>query len=282
MKIAGRQQILVKREIIMTRTYVITGAASGIGAATSKILKDAGHTVIGVDLENSDVNADLSTALGRHDSAAAVVDLSNGKIDAVIACAGLAHPIAKTVSVNYFGVTEFLFALLPTLSRSSTPRVAITSSMASLMPNSIELVAAMCADDEAKALEIAQGLVDAGGGAEQLIYGSTKRAISRWVRRESIRPRWAGVGIPLNAVGPGIVKTPMVADMISTKEARDAISAMVPMPLNGYMEPEAVASLLIWLTSPENTHTTGQTIYIDGGSDVALRGENIWDLATQA
>jgi len=281
-KIAGRQQILVKREIIMTRTYVITGAASGIGAATSKILKDAGHTVIGVDLENSDVNADLSTALGRHDGAAAVVDLSQGKIDAVIACAGLAHPIAKTVSVNYFGVTEFLFALLPTLTRSSAPRVAITSSMASLMPNSIELVAAMCADDEAKALEIAQGLVDAGGGAEQLIYGSTKRAISRWVRRESIRPRWAGAGIPLNAVGPGIVKTPMVADMISTKEARDAISAMVPMPLNGYMEPEAVASLLIWLTSPENTHTTGQTIYIDGGSDVALRGENIWDLATQA
>ena len=274
--------MLVKREVIMTRTYVITGAASGIGAATLKILKDAGHTVFGVDLENSDVNADLSTALGRHDGAAAVVDLSNGKIDAVIACAGLAHPIAKTVSVNYFGVTEFLFALLPTLSRSSTPRVAITSSMASLLPNSIELVAAMCADDEAKALEIAQGLVDAGGGAEQLIYGSTKRAISRWVRRESIRPRWAGAGIPLNAVGPGIVKTPMVADMISTKEARDAISAMVPMPLNGYMEPEAVASLLIWLTSPENTHTTGQTIYIDGGSDVALRGENIWDLATQA
>ena len=272
--------MFVKREVIMTRTYVITGAASGIGAATSKILKTAGHTVIGVDLENSDVNADLSTALGRHDGAAAVVDLSKGKIDAVIACAGLAHPIAKTVSVNYFGVTEFLFALLPTLSRSSAPRVAITSSMASLMPNSAELVAAMCADDEPKALEIAQGLVDAGGGAEQLIYGSTKRAISRWVRRECIRSRWAGAGIPLNAVGPGIVRTPMVADMIATQEARDAISAMVPMPLNGFMEPEAVASLLVWLTSPENTHTTGQTIYIDGGSDASLRGENVWDLAT--
>ena len=274
--------MLAQREVIMTRTYVITGAASGIGATTSKILKDTGHTVIGVDLENSDVNADLSTALGRHDGAAAVIDASHGKINAVIACAGLAHPIAKTVSVNYFGVTEFLFALLPTLSRSSSPRVAITSSMASLMPNSPELVAALCADDEAKAVEIAQGLVDAGGGAEQLIYGSSKRAISRWVRRECIKPRWAGAGIPLNAVGPGIVRTPMVADMIATKEAREAISAMVPMPLHGFMEPEAVASLLIWLTSPENTHTTGQTIYIDGGSDAALRGENIWDLAAHA
>jgi NAD(P)-dependent dehydrogenase (short-subunit alcohol dehydrogenase family) len=263
----------------MTRTYVITGSASGIGAATSKILRAAGNIVIGVDLKNADVETDLSTALGRHEGATKAISISEGKIDAVIACAGLAHPIPKTVSVNYFGVTEFLFALLPTLSRSSSPRVAITSSMASLMPNSAELVAAMCVDDETKALEIAQGLVKAGGGGEQLIYGSTKRAISRWVRRESIRARWAGAGIPLNAVGPGIVKTPMVADMIATPEAVAGILEMVPMPLHGFMEPEAVASLLIWLTSVENTHTTGQTIYIDGGSDASLRGENIWDLA---
>jgi NAD(P)-dependent dehydrogenase (short-subunit alcohol dehydrogenase family) len=271
--------MLVKREVIMTRTYVITGAASGIGAATSKILKSAGHTVIGVDIHDADVIADLSTPLGRHAGAAAVIKYSNNSIDAVIACAGLAHPVAKTVSVNYFGVTEFLYALLPTLSKSSAPRVAITSSMASLMPNSLELVHELMADDEEKSLAIAQGLVDAGGGAEQLIYGSTKRAISRWVRRECIKPLWAGAGIPLNAVGPGIVKTPMVAEMIATQEARDAISSMVPMPLNGFMEAEVVASLLIWLTSTENTHTTGQTIYIDGGSDAVLRGENIWNQA---
>jgi short-subunit dehydrogenase len=70
-----------------------------------------------------------------------------GVIDGVIACAGLAHPIAKTVSVNYFGVTEFLTELLPALDKSKAPRVAITSSMASLMPNSPELVVAMRADD---------------------------------------------------------------------------------------------------------------------------------------
>ncbi len=266
----------------MTRTYVITGAASGIGAATSRLLTQAGNKVIGVDLGNCDIDADLSTVLGRHDAASSAIKISGGTIDAVIACAGLALPIAKTVSVNYFGVTELLFALLPTLSKSRTSRVAITSSMASLMPNSPELVAAMHEDDEEKAVKIAQGLVEQGGGAEQLIYGSTKRAISRWVRRECIKPKWAGTGIPLNAVGPGIVKTPMVAGMIATQEARDSLATMVPMPLNGFMEPEAVASLLIWLTSPENTHTTGQTIYIDGGSDAALRGENIWDLAIKS
>jgi NAD(P)-dependent dehydrogenase (short-subunit alcohol dehydrogenase family) len=263
----------------MGRTYVITGTASGIAAATSRILKEAGNKVIGIDIKNADIEADLSTKQGRLEAAKKAIELSGGSIDAVIACAGLAHPIAKTVSVNYFGVTEFLNALLPTLSKSTTARVAITSSMASLMPNSPELVAAMVADDEEKAVAIAQGLVDTGGGAEQLIYGSTKRALSRWIRRESIKPAWAGAGIPINAVGPGIVKTPMVADMIATPEAVTGILQMVPMPLHGFMEPEAVASLLIWLASAENTHTTGQTIYIDGGSDAVLRGENIWDLA---
>lgn len=263
----------------MTRTYVITGAASGIGAATAKILKASGNKVIGVDIKGSDVNADLSTSAGRQEAANSAIEQSGGSIDAVIACAGLAHPIAKTVSVNYFGVTEFLNALLPALAKSSAPRVAVTSSMASLMPNSVALVEAMAKDDELSALAIAQGLVDAGGGAEQLIYGSTKRAVSRWIRRESIKPAWAGAGIPLNAVGPGIVKTPMVAEMIATQEARDSLAKLVPMPLNGLLEPEGVAALLIWLTSPENTHTTGQTIYIDGGSDAVLRGENIWDLA---
>ena len=71
----------------------------------------------------------------------------------------------------------------------------------------------------------------------------------------------------------------MVAEMIATAEARAALDQVVPMPLNYYLEPENVAHLLIWLTSVENTHVTGQTIYIDGGSDAALRGENMWDLA---
>jgi len=263
----------------MARTYVVTGTASGIAAATAKMLKAAGNTVIGVDIHDADVVADLSTKQGRLDAANKAIELSGGKIDAVIACAGLAHPIAKTVSVNYFGMTEFLNALAPTLAKAEAPRAVLISSMASLMPNDKELVDAMVADDEEKAVARAQVLVDTGGGMEQLIYGSTKRAIARWVRRECIKPQWAGNCIPLNAIGPGIVRTPMVADMIATEEARKSIDEMVPMPCNYYLEPENVAYLLMWLASVENTHVTGQVIYIDGGSDAALRGENIWDLA---
>jgi NAD(P)-dependent dehydrogenase (short-subunit alcohol dehydrogenase family) len=260
----------------MSRLYVVTGAASGIGAATYQLLKEDNKKVIGVDIHNTDVNVDLSTVEGRQEGVEKVLEKSEWNIDGIIACAGLATPTPKTVSVNYFGVTEFLEGLLPTLSESSNPRVAITSSMASLMPNSPELVEAMLKNDETSAVAIAQKLCDAGEESAALIYGSTKRALSRWVRRECIKPEWAGAGIPLNAVGPGIVETPMVADMISTKEARAAIDLMVPMPLNHYIKPIQVAYLLAWLTSRENSHTTGQTIYIDGGSDAVLRGDNIW------
>jgi NAD(P)-dependent dehydrogenase (short-subunit alcohol dehydrogenase family) len=148
--------------------------------------------------------------------------------------------------------------------------------MASLMQVDDDLVSLMLNGDEQGALARAEELVKQGSGAEGKIYASTKRALSRWIRRECIKDQWAKSGIPMNAVGPGIVKTPMVAEMIATQEGRDGLAKVVPMPLHGYLEPDGVAELIIWLSSAINTHVTGQTIYIDGGSDAVLRGDDIW------
>ena len=260
----------------MTRTYVITGSASGIGAATARILRERGHQVIGIDLHDAEIDADLSVAEGRRDAAQKAIELAGGTIDAVIACAGISAPIAKTVSINYFGVAELLEHLLPALRGSAAPRAAVVSSMASLQPVSAELVQAMLDGDEAAALAIGETLEQQGPRVGFLTYSSSKRALSRWVRRQSISEDWAGSGIPLNAVAPGTVVTPMTEGLLSTPEGRKMVDDAVPMPLNGHQDPESIATLLIWLTSEENTHVAGQTIYDDGGADASLRGDDIW------
>lgn len=263
----------------MKRTYVLTGSASGIGLATRKKLEALGHKVIGIDIHDAEVIADLGDAASRKSAADKALALSEGAIDAVIANAGSGKSEAKTVSINFFGATELISLLHPALKKSGVPRVVATSSMASLMKVDKELVESMLAGDEPKSLARAEALVKQGGGAEGMIYSSTKRALSRWIRRECVKDEWAKSGIPMNAVGPGIVKTPMVAEMIATQEGRDGLAKVVPMPLHGYLEPESVAELIIWLSSEVNSHVTGQTIYIDGGSDAVLRGDDIWEKA---
>lgn len=264
----------------MSRTYVITGAGSGIGAATAALLREAGHTVVGVDLKNSDVTADLSTPEGRAEAVEKAVEAAGGTVDAVIACAGISAPLALTAAVNFYGAVDFLEAIRPTLAQSAAPRAAVISSMSSLQPNYPPLVDAFLTADEPAAMAIAEQLA-ANEQTGNLIYASSKRAISRWVRRESVTENWAGAGIPLNAVGPGIVTTPMTADLLATPESAAFVDAVVPMPLNYHQPPESIANLLIWLTSPENTHCAGQTIYCDGGSDVVLRGEDAYTWADE-
>lgn len=91
-------------------TYVVTGSASGIGAATVARLRNDGHRVIGVDIAPADVTADLATQEGRRAAAEAIADLAPDGLTGVVPCAGIGgftgSDPAQLVSLNYFGADD--------------------------------------------------------------------------------------------------------------------------------------------------------------------------------
>ncbi|MDW3682147.1 SDR family oxidoreductase [Cupriavidus sp. CV2] len=250
------------------RTYVITGAASGIGLATRNLLESEGQQVIGVDLRHADIIADLETTEGRSRMIEQVAKASGGAIDAVLAVAGVDTAGPTTVAVNYYGAIATLAGLRPLLLKSAAPRAVAVSSITSVYPCDQRLLTTMLNGSELHAIRMAESAAH--------VYATSKRALSQWIRRNAISADWAGSGIPLNAIAPGLVKTELLRRLFEDPDTERTITANCPMPLCGPYEPVDAAELLAWLSSEKNGHMTGQTIFIDGGADAVIRGESTW------
>lgn len=270
----------------MDRTYVVTGAASGIGAATANYLRERGSRIIACDLHDADVIADLTTSEGRHELVDGVTRLSGGRIDGIVANAG-GGPPETMLSLNFFGAVATLEGLRPLLETSPAPRAVAVSSIASFSPVDEPLVAACLSMDEpaanAAAREFASknGPLDAMTSAEIFklatdLYANAKNALNRWCRRSAVKPQWAGAGIPLNVVAPGFIDTPAAAYILSNSASRAAMGQMVPMREAYPGRPEQMAAILAWCVSPENSLMTGQILSVDGGFECLARGENSW------
>ena len=164
-------------EVAAPRVYVVTGAGSGIGQATAGQLIEEGHRVIGVDLKNTEVVADLSTEEGIAGMVEEITKLTS-VVDGVIANAGTSLQAPMDVAINFFGAVGTVEGLLPLLNQSDAPRVCITASAASLHPAHDDLLEAMLNGDRATAAAIGEQLVAAGGMAGYLNYSSSKQAVA--------------------------------------------------------------------------------------------------------
>ena len=253
----------------MSRRIVVTGSASGIGQALARQLSEAGEAVIGVDLKDADVCVDLGTPDGRANAVASVLDRCGGTLDALVACAGINNPSPALLSVNFFGVTALVDGLRPALAAAAAPRAAVVGSISGTQPVDPQVVAACLAGDEAAALARAQVVMRE---APQKLYPSSKSALAQWMRRVCVSHDWAGAGIPLNAVAPGVVRTPMSEPLFADERMKAVMDHAVPMPLHGYADADTIAATLGWLIGTQNTHMTGQVLYVDGGAEVSLRG----------
>ncbi|MGQ4230505.1 SDR family oxidoreductase [Bordetella bronchiseptica] len=261
------------------RTYVVSGSASGIGAATRRALEAAGATVIGIDLRNAEIEIDLSDAgqVGLVGARLAAQGVS--VVDGVLTCAGVSGKTGSPeaiVAVNYFGTTGVLEQLHPFLRRSGHGRAVALSSIAMLRQAHAGLYAACLDGRRADALDLAR----AGGLHPRTAYETTKRAVSAWIRHQALQDRWVRHGVLLNAVAPGIIDTPLTRHIVQDRQAFDMALARAPQAL-GVGRPEHVAALAAFLAGPANGFITGQTIFVDGGHEAQV-GAGLPALSAQA
>jgi NAD(P)-dependent dehydrogenase (short-subunit alcohol dehydrogenase family) len=276
----------LRGETAMSRTTVVTGAASGIGAATALYLRARGSRVITSDLHHADVIADLATEAGRAALIEGVRRLSGGRIDAVIANAG-GGPPQTSIQLNFFGSVATLDGLRPLLADSPAPRAVAVSSVAALRPPNPSIAEACLRLDEPAALAAARSMVSRDGGPPSAtsgtpdeaqipleLYGSAKYSLQRWCRQQAPKTQWAGAGIALNVVALGFYDTPAAAYVLSEPSARAAAGGMVPLRGAFPGRAEEAAAILAWCVSGENSQMTGQVLYADGGLECRARAES--------
>ena len=260
----------------MTRTTVVTGSASGMGAATATRLVRAGHRVIGVDLRDATVIADLGTPEGRTSAVDQITELAggpDGAIDGLVTWAGLAgltdRPGSLLASVNYFGTIALLEGLRSLLARGDQPAaIAISSNSTLIQPNVPNAVTEAClSGDEAAA----RAAADEVGSLDS--YPATKTAIARWVRRQAPGPDWAGAGITLNVVAPGAVETPLLQESRDDRTVGQFIDAL-PIPVGRKGTADELAGFVEFLLGPDARWFSGSFLVVDGGTDAQLRPDD--------
>ncbi|MFS8933248.1 3-alpha-hydroxysteroid dehydrogenase/carbonyl reductase (plasmid) [Cupriavidus taiwanensis] len=258
------------------KTVIVTGAASGMGAAVRRRMLADGCRVIGVDLRDADILADLSTEAGRAAAIDAVLSQSGGRIDQLVCCAGLGphvDPATLVASVNYFGVVALLDGLFDALREGTQPCAVVVSSNSATLQSwdGSPLRDAYLANDEAGVLAMLAAAAQAEATRDQagyIAYASSKHAVTAAARQRALA--WGRAGVRLNVVAPGAVETPLLQAGLADPRYGDAIRDFVA-PLGRRARPEEVAELIAFLCGPQAAYLHGSVLFIDGGLDAAQR-----------
>lgn len=251
---------------IVNSVFIVTGGASGLGAATAQMLVKAGAKVMLVDT-NAQALAQQVASLGEH-ARSAVADISQADaaqaaVDATLAAFGQVHGL-----VNCAGIVrgEKILGKKGPHALDSFSQVINVNLIGSF--NMMRLVAAAIADSTADADGERGVIINTAsvaafdGQIGQAAYAASKGAIASLTlpaARELAR-----FGIRVMTIAPGIFETPMMAGM--TPEVRDSLAAGVPFPPR-LGKPCEYASLVRHII--ENSMLNGEVIRLDGALRMA-------------
>lgn len=245
---------------------VVTGAASGIGAEMRKRLQAQGFNVIGIDLKNTEVTADLSTDEGRKSAIKETLAKCGGKIDRLLLAAGLGGHLengALVARVNFFGAVALMDGFKDALAASGGKCVVIGSNSAQMRAvDKAPMVEAMLEGDEAKTMELIGDMHSA------MTYAGSKHALTRATRHRAAE--WGAAGIQLNVIAPGPTETPMLQG-VKDHPTFSKVLDTIPIPQQRFAKVEEIGGVIEFMFSDTAAHMHGSVIYVDGGSDAQVR-----------
>ncbi len=240
------------------RTALVTGGASGIGLATAHALALAGAQLIIVDLADDGLRElerdwpaaepPMTVTLDVRDRAALERlrdDLQRriARLDIVVANAGVNVRVPaleltdddaqRILDTNLLGAFQTFQVLAPLALAQRDARFVLTSSVAAIQ-----------------------------GFDLRALYTATKAGLTALAR--SLAIEWGRYGATVNAVGPGVIRTPLLKRYLVEHPERGE-AAIAHTPLGRLGEPEDIADVIVFLASDAARFVTGQTIYVDGG-----------------
>ncbi len=244
------------------KTYIVTGAASGIGTETAQVLKAQGATVIGVDRNAAEgVDAFHQADLSDPASIDALVAALPSGADGLANIAGVppTAPASTVLKVNLYGLQRLTLGLVPKLADGAS--IANLASLAGFgWPNAVEQCKAaleLTLESDVNEFAETQGLnADTVGRS----YFLSKEALVVWTMQN--RWTWRDRGITMNCVSPGPVETPILGDFVQTLGER-AAEDMKVMDRPG--TPADVAPVVSFALSENAKWFRGANLTVDGG-----------------
>jgi len=251
------------------RTALVTGAASGIGAATAIAFARAGADValgwLPADPHDVRPIRDAVVAAGRR-ALVSELDVTStesvnsfvadaleafGRLDIMVANAGIARTVPalevtddawnKVVDVNLLGVWRCFRAVLPGMLQAGYGRLLATSSVAGT----------------------------AQSWTEHVHYTASKAGIVGLVKSLAIEV--GNRGVTVNAVAPGVIESPQSLDPVNSLGVEGVALAGRTNPTGRVGKPEDVAALYRFLASEDAGFVNGQLITIDGGRSLLIK-----------
>lgn len=238
---------------------LITGGAGGLGSSIALMLARRGLTVLITDYDAVNL-ARISALLRTEDCTYATVecDITNykmvknmvetlqdnyGPVDYLVNCTGVLSQGAfldkaptewqKVFEINVLGLFNSCHVVLPEMVKQSFGKIVNISSVSA-----------------------SRG----GGAAGNVVYAASKSAVETFSK--GLAREFGPLGICVNTVAPGIIRTPMVRHWL---ESQDQLTIQRKFPRGRIAEPEDVSYTVAFLLSMEADYLTGVTIPVDGG-----------------